>query len=261
MPRYGSRTARAFRPSLHAELTAHIRNMILRHELKPSEWVDEAALCEKLGVSKTPMREALKVLAAEGLVELHPNQGARVAALLPEHVDDLFEAQAIIEGNAARLACQHATEKDVEMFAKIHGRMVRAFKRKERKQYFALNQDLHLALVSMSHNTALVMAHSTLFMQIERARYLALDVGRRWEDSVAQHEEILAALSERDGARAQRLVETHVVATQHAVRRAVERQYPDEGPDTVRRARTRPKPASTRRRRGPREATAAGADE
>ena len=239
-------TGRGFRPSLHSELTSHVRNMILRHELKPSEWVPETELCEQLGVSRTPMREALKVLAAEQLVELHPNRGAMVAALLPKHVDDLFEAQAIIEGVAVKLACERATEDDIEAFRKIHARMIRAFERRERKQYFALNQDLHLSLVAMSHNTALVTAHSTLFMQVERARFLALEVGHRWEDSVAQHEAILTAMSVRDGALAQTLLEAHVRETQDAVRQAVEMQH-DASRDTG----NRPRRRATQRRQIP----------
>ncbi|MCY0148599.1 GntR family transcriptional regulator [Hoeflea sp. G2-23] len=209
------------------ELTAHIRKMILHHELEPDEWVPESELCEKLGVSRTPLREALKVLASEKLVEIHPNRGAMVASLRPNDVDELFEAQAIIEGSAAFLACERATEEDVEAFRKIHLRMIRCFERRDRTQYFSLNQDLHLALVAMSHNSALVSAHSTLFIQVERARFLALDIGQRWADSVDQHEAILSAVASRNGPLAQKLVEQHILETREAVKAAVEMQNRD----------------------------------
>lgn len=212
---------RAFRRSLHSELTARLREMILRHELQPGEWVSEGDLCESLGISRTPLREALKVIAAEKLVILHPNRGASVAELLPEDVDHLFESQGIIEGAAARLACIRATDAEIANFAKVHRKMVRFFQRKDRTAYFSLNQDLHRLIVAMSHNRSLVETHAALLIQIERARYLALDVGRRWETSVSQHNAILDALQARDGDLIQTLVSEHVKETHATVRGAV----------------------------------------
>ena len=231
---------RSFRPSLHVELTSHIRKMILHHELEPDEWVPESELCEKLGISRTPLREALKVLASEKLVEISPNRGGMVASLRPNDVDELFEAQAIIEGSAASLACKRATDEDVEAFRKIHLKMLRCFERRDRTQYFSLNQDLHLSLVAMSHNSALVSAHSTLFIQVERARFLALDVGQRWADSVEQHEAILSAVASRDAELAKKLVEHHILETREAVKSAVELQ----NNKSQKRGRTRPRQSS-----------------
>jgi DNA-binding GntR family transcriptional regulator len=215
-------SARAFRPSLHTELTSRLREMIMRHELRPGEWVPEAELCETLGVSRTPLREALKAIAVERLVILHPNRGATVADLLPEDVDHLFEAQSIIEGAASRLACQRGTDAEIANFAKVHRRMVRFFERKDRKAYFSLNQDLHRLLVAMSHNPSLIETHAGLITQIERARFLALDIGQRWETSMAQHDAILAALQARDGDSIQALVSQHARETHATVRGAVE---------------------------------------
>ena len=114
-----------FRRSLHEELTGRLREMILRHHLLPGQWVPEAELCEDLGVSRTPLREALKALAAEKLVTLYPYRGVAVAELSREHVGHVFEVQSLLESMAAQLACERAAVAEIDAFEKIHKRMVR----------------------------------------------------------------------------------------------------------------------------------------
>jgi DNA-binding GntR family transcriptional regulator len=234
--------ASSFRPSLHAELTSRLREMILRHELRPDEWVPETELCEDLGISRTPLREALKALAAEKLVILHPNRGATVAGLSVHDVEHLFEVQAIIESAAARLACLRASEAEIDAFEKVHHRMVRFFERGDRKAYFTLNQDLHRSLVEMAHNPALLENHAALMVQIERARFLALDIGHRWQDSVAQHKAVFDALRRRDVNQIEEVVRLHVTETGATVRNAVETRLGNPLATTtgVRRRKTRP---------------------
>jgi DNA-binding GntR family transcriptional regulator len=216
------RQARHFRPSLHVEITGRLRDMIMRHELEPGAWVPEGELCDRLGVSRTPLREALKALAAERLVTLYPFRGVAVAELSTDHVGHLFELQSMLESSAASLAAERATGTEIADFEKVHKRMVRFYERGDRKAYFALNEDLHKALVAMSHNPALVEAHATKLLQVQRARFVALDIGRRWAESVQQHSDILDALKSRDAKRLARLVRKHVEATGTTVRTAVE---------------------------------------
>ena len=208
---------RRFRSSIHGGLTAELRRMIVEHALPPGSRIAEAELCATFGVSRTPLREALKALASERLVTLQPFRGAVVTGLSAERIAQLFEAQAILEGQAARLAASRASAAGIAGFARKHRRMVRLFERGDRKGYFALNQELHADLVALSGNGVLVEAHAAVLIQVERARLAALDVGRRWSDSVAEHAEILAALEDRDGERLARTLHDHVMETGSAI--------------------------------------------
>ena len=209
---------RRLRGSMHEDVTGLVRDMIIRHELKPGQWIAEAKLSEKLGVSRTPLREALKALAAEKLVELHAFRGAAVTDLSLDQVVYLFETQAILESQAVELACERATDQEIAAFAKQHRRMVAFFEKGDRKSYFALNQKLHTAIVGMSHNPVLIEIHASVIVQVERARYNALDVADRWKQSADQHEDILAALEKRDGKQAAFIMREHVMQTGFAVR-------------------------------------------
>lgn len=204
---------RPFRSSIHGELVAELRRMIVEHALPPGSRIAEAELCAAFGVSRTPLREALKALASERLVTLQPFRGAVVTGLSAERIAHLFEAQAILESQAARLAATRASAAEIAAFARKHRRMVRLFERGDRKGYFALNQELHADLVALSGNEVLVEAHAAVLVQVERARLAALDVGRRWSDSVAQHAAILAALADRDAERLATTLHDHVVET------------------------------------------------
>ena len=195
--------------------------MIVRHELRPGEWIAEAQLSQALGVSRTPLREALKALASERLVVLHPFRGATVTGLSLEQVEHLFETQAILEAEAARLAASRGSDAEIASFEKKHRRMLGFFARGDRKPYFELNQELHRDLVAMSHNPVIVETHAIILTQVERARFAALDIGHRWEESVAQHEAILLALKARDPQLLATLVGAHVSGTGQTVQAAL----------------------------------------
>jgi DNA-binding GntR family transcriptional regulator len=206
---------------MHDGITAEIRAMIVRHELAPGSRVGEAELSQTLGVSRTPLREALKALAAERLIVLHPFRGATVSELPAEQVSHLFEAQALMESQAAQLACIRARDAEIAAFRSQHERMLRFFRNGNRKSYFAVNQELHRALVAMAHNPILVEAHASIMVQIERARFAALDHAHRWEESIAQHEAIFEALQARDAAGLAEIVRRHVIETGEIVRSAL----------------------------------------
>ena len=187
--------------------------MIVEHALPPGSRIAEAELCATFGVSRTPLREALKALASERLVTLQPFRGAVVTGLSAERIAQLFEAQAILESQAARLSARRASVAEIAAFERKHRRMVRLFERGDRRSYFALNQELHADLVALSRNEVLIEAHAAVLIQVERARLAALDIGRRWSESVAQHAEILAALKGRDADRLATTLHDHVIET------------------------------------------------
>jgi DNA-binding GntR family transcriptional regulator len=190
-----------------------MRTMIIRGELPPGFRTQETRLSKSLGVSRTPLREAMKVLAAEKLIELRPNRSPRIANLDVEGIPELFEALAGIERLAAELAAERATDNDLQRLRTLQTRMEGFYRSNKLDDYFAVNGEIHCSIVRMARNTPLQQAHETLISRAERARYLALGADQRWSDSIDEHVGILAALEARDGEAAGRLLRQHVQRT------------------------------------------------
>jgi DNA-binding GntR family transcriptional regulator len=206
------------RRSLHKEVIERLRDMIVEGELVPGDKIDEGVLCRQLGISRTPLREAIKVLASEDLIELRPNRGTRVAPITAEGVAELFEVVAGIERIAGELAAERMTEKDLERLAKLQDRMESLHDAGKRHEYFGLNQEVHNTIVALAGNSVLAATHGNLMVRVRRARYTAILSQERWDESVKEHAAILAALAARDSARAGALIFRHVAKTGEVVR-------------------------------------------
>jgi len=194
-----TRSRKINRQTLHDEVTAGLRNMIIEGELAPGERIPERELCEELGISRTPLREALKVLAAEGMVELLPNRGARVIELTLDDLQELFDLLGVLEGLSGELACQHMTDAQIEAVAQLHDEMLLCHREGRRLEYFTLNQRIHEGIMQGAGNRALQAAHAGISGRISHARYLTNLSGERWQQAVDEHESILSALKQRDG--------------------------------------------------------------
>lgn len=205
------------RRTLHADVTERLRDLIVEGELAPGERVDEKALCARFGVSRTPVREALKVLASDGLVELLPNRGARVTAITATGVAALFEAAAALERTAAELAAARASDRDLADVARLQETMERHHAAHRRAEYFRANQRIHNAIIAAARNDVLAELHAGLMTRIRRARFQANATQERWDASLDEHRALLAALTARDGAHAGRLLREHVLSTGAAV--------------------------------------------
>jgi DNA-binding GntR family transcriptional regulator len=201
------------RASLHERAVARLRQLIIRGQLAQGTELVEAELCAAIGVSRTPLREALKLLAAGGLVELRPNRSARVAQMQRGELIDLFETLSGLERHAAELAAERMTADDLAALARMQETMEGHFRAAEIDAYFELNHAIHLAIVAAARNPLLQQTHHGLMTRAEWARYAALGSQRRWDESIAEHRAILAALVGRDGADAGRLLARHVMAT------------------------------------------------
>ena len=202
------RTAR--KGERHGNAVAALREMIVAGELAPGSRLKEVELGSTLGVSRTPLREAIKVLASEGLVLLLPNRSAVVSPLDLAGCEALYEVVIVLEELAARLACARISEAEVETIAALHEAMVFHHAEGELAAYFELNQQVHGAIVRASQNPVLMNAWSRLNHQVRRAKYLPNVVGRtRWPEAVREHEAMLAALKARNGERLASLVRPH----------------------------------------------------
>ena len=196
---------------LHGTVLDGLREMINEGALAPGIRVPERMLCAKFAISRTPLREALKVLAAEGLVELLPNRGARIATLDDPDIAHLFEVIALLESEAGRLAAARISAAALAEIQSLHYRMYAHFLRQELPPYFALNQAIHRAIMAASGNPVLVATHAGLAGRIARARFMANRLHPdRWQAAMDEHELILAALCARDGEGLSRHLSRHL---------------------------------------------------
>jgi DNA-binding GntR family transcriptional regulator len=196
--------------SLHDELVERLRELIVESAFEPGARVPERALCERFAVSRTPLREALKVLASEGLLELLPHRGARVTRLTAADLDEMFPVMGALEALAGELACAQITETELAEVRALHYQMVLHATRGELPEYFRLNQHIHEAIMAAARNPTLARLYRGLAGRVRRARYLANMSKPRWDQAVAEHEAILAALEKRDGAALGDVLKAHL---------------------------------------------------
>ncbi|PYG25595.1 GntR family transcriptional regulator [Pelagimonas varians] len=198
------------RPTLHQELVDRIRNLVIEDGLKPGEKVPEKELCEAFGVSRTPLREALKVLASEGFVVLQTNRGARVAEVTRQELEDTFPVIARLEQLAGELACVHLSDTDIAGIEARHKAMVSAYKAQDRPSYFKENQAIHKALIGGAKNKILEDHHKLLAARIQRARFMVNLSDERWAAAIAEHETMMEHLQSRDGDMLGQVMKVHI---------------------------------------------------
>ena len=192
-------TALITRRSLHGELVDLLHDMILEQELLPGDKINEQQLCTRFGVSRTPLREALKVLAAEGLVILAPNRGASVARITRQEVDELFPIMGALEALAGELACAHIDGAAVARIRGMHDRMMRHYETGEAAPYLKLNRAIHEAIFAAAGNGMLSQLYQTLMARTHAVRFTAKKSPARWREAVEDHVRIMEALEARDG--------------------------------------------------------------
>src|SRR5690242_11513706 len=179
------------RTNLHAEVTTRLRDLIVEGLLPPGARLNERVLCEQLRVSRTPLREALKVLAAEGLAELMPNRGAMVTPISIAEIDHVFEVLGPLEGLAGELACARISDEQVAQIRALHFEMLLHYDRGDRAEYFRCNQAIHHGINRAVGNPVLQASYAALNARVRRARYFANMTQERWDQAVAEHGQIL----------------------------------------------------------------------
>ena len=198
------------RRGLHDQAVERLRGLIVDGTLPAGAALVETELSAALGISRTPLRAARQLVAVEGLVELRPHPAPPGAELRPGAGTELFEAIAAIERAAAELAASRITLAELERLRRYQSEMEAHHAAGELAPYFALNQRIHALIVGCARNAPLREAHEALHARAEIARRRALDSRARWDESVAEHRAILAALEARDAAGAGRLLADHV---------------------------------------------------
>jgi DNA-binding GntR family transcriptional regulator len=208
--------------ALYQEVAERLRERIFSHELPPGTWVDEQALAEQYGISRTPLREALKVLASEGLVTLKPRRGCYVTEISERDLDEVFSVMAMLEGECARASAGRASAAELKQLQAIHAELERAAAEEDIDGFFEANQAFHHALQSIADNRWLLHVIEDLRKVIKLSRHHSLFSEGRLEQSLAEHRAILDALLARDAERAEALMRAHIRSGRAALARIAE---------------------------------------
>lgn len=217
------------RTSLHQELVERLQLLIIGGSLEPGRKVPEKDLCEKYGVSRTPLREALKVLASDGLIRLEPNRGAWVTTVTVSEVEEVFPVLGALEALSGKLACQHITDAEIKAVQNLHHQMIQSYERRDLNSYFSINQKIHRAILLAARNETLATSCQALSLRMQRARYLANMTEGRWYDAVQEHEEILKFLVARNGKKLAKTLRDHMDAKRISVVHWLKTQDPEIG--------------------------------
>lgn len=196
--------------TLHGSVVARLREMLIDGLIPPGARVPERELCRAFSISRTPLREALKVLAAEGHVELLPNRGARVARLTARDLRELLEICAGLEAIAGELACQRIPDAALAQIVALHAEMARHHAGQDLAEYYRCNRLIHEAIVRAADNLALAQMYEQVNARLRRARYLAPMPSDHWALAMREHEGIMNALVRRDGAGLAHILRRHL---------------------------------------------------
>ncbi len=204
--------------SLHDEVAAQLRERIFSGELTPGMFLDEIQLSEQMKISRTPLREALKVLTAEGLVRHEPRRGCFVNEVTEQDLDEIFPVIALLEGRCAFEAAQHATDGDLAALEDLHDKLARHAKAKRINEYYATNFTIHEAIIALAGNRWLASVIGDLRKIVKLARLQQLHAPGRLEQSLSEHLAVFAALKARDPEGAEAAMRTHLTRQRSALR-------------------------------------------
>jgi DNA-binding GntR family transcriptional regulator len=213
-------TANRIEPlALYQQVAERLRQLIFAHELEPGAWIDEQTLAEQYGISRTPLREALKVLAAEGLVTLKPRRGCYVTEISDRDLDEIFSVMALLEGQCAGDCTEQASDADLAELTQIHQGLEAAARDGDIDSFFDANQAFHRHIQECAGNRWLLQVISDMRKVIKLSRHHSLFIDGRLEQSLAEHRAILAALTRRDRHAAEAAMREHIASGRRALAR------------------------------------------
>jgi len=203
--------------TLHEETANRLRDMIMTGELKEGDKIKENELCASLDISKTPLREALRVLSAEGLVRLVPNRGAYLSRPTLEEIKEMFDVMSVLEGLCARVSAEKMTDKELLSLEKLHKKLEETFQRNDQKGYIHYNNLYHAFLQKTAKNNTLNQIVNGLRQKILLYRFESLSHAERFEQSVEEHRKLQDAFRKRDPEGAENLMKSHLNQASRAV--------------------------------------------
>ncbi|HEY0825632.1 MAG TPA: GntR family transcriptional regulator [Ramlibacter sp.] len=193
--------------ALYEEVAELLRQRIFRRELEPGSWIDEVKLAQEYGISRTPLREALKVLAAEGLVTMKVRRGAYVTEVSERDLADVYHLLALLESDAAAVVAERATEAQIKELQKLHQELEGAAKNRDR--FFAVNERFHMRLLELAENRWRDQMVADLRKVMKLNRHNSLLKSGRIQESLAEHAALMEALEQRDAKAARERMQEH----------------------------------------------------
>jgi DNA-binding GntR family transcriptional regulator len=210
---------RLIQNSLHQEVASKLREEIFAGTLAPGSFIDEVALCERLKISRTPLREALKVLTSEGVMRHEPRRGCFVNEVTERDLDDIFPVIALLEGRCAYEAARNASDADLQQLGALHDRLQGHAKAGRITDYYATNFAIHEAIILLANNRWLSQSIADLRKILKLSRLQSLGAPGRLAQSLSEHMTVLAALKSRDSEGAEAAMRTHLTRQREALRR------------------------------------------
>lgn len=206
----------------HVQIADMLRDMIMTGKLSEGDKVNENELCETMGISKTPLREALRVLSVEGLIRLIPNRGAFVTKPTFEEIAEMFDVMSLLEGFCAREACEKMTPKDFTRLEKLHEKLEKCAERHDQEEYIRINNQYHTLVQVIAGNRTLNQIVEGLRKKILLYRFQSLNQPGRFESSIGEHRNLLEAFRRRDPSGAETLMRKHLQSQSQALGALVE---------------------------------------
>ncbi len=221
------------RAALHEQATQRLRQMLVEGRIAPGAKLNERELAHVLQVSRTPLREAIKMLAAEGLVELVPNRGAIALALSEADVLNTFEVMAGLEGLSGELAAQRITAAELAEIRAMQFEMMGAYTRGDLSNYYRINSMIHAAINAAAKNPVLTSTYNQVNARLQALRFRSNQDGDKWKRAVKEHEKMVEALSARDGAALRALLQQHLYNKRDAVIAQLRRAAPAQATEAA----------------------------
>jgi len=199
---------------LYQRVAERLRERIVAHTMAPGSWIDEQALTAELGISRTPLREALKVLAAEGLVTMKPRRGAYVTEVSERDLSEVYHLLSLLESDAAAVVAQQATDDELTELATLHKRLEATVA--DRDAFFAANEAFHMRLLEIDGNRWRNQLVADLRKVMKLYRHHSLFKQGRLDASLKEHRKIMAALKARNAPLVQQLMQQHMARGKEA---------------------------------------------
>lgn len=206
----------------HVKVADMLRDLIMTGKLKEGDKINENELCETLGISKTPLREALRVLSVEGLIRLVPHRGSFVTKPTFEEIAEMFDVMSLLEGFCAKEACAKLTPKDFARIEKLHAKLEENFEIRDQEEYIRTNNQYHSLVQKIAGNRTLNQIVNGLRKKILLYRFQSLNLPERFEHSIREHRDLLEAFRQRDQKRAEALMRKHLQNQSQALGALVE---------------------------------------
>lgn len=208
---------RVERMRLHDTVVTHLRNLIVEGALAPGMKLNERELCETLGISRTPLREAMKVLAAEGLIEIAPNRGAFVSRMSETEIRESFEVMSGLEAMSGELAALRITPAEIAEIKALHFAMIDCRAQNDLPGYYSRNQAIHNKINEASRNSVLRQTYLSINRRLLALRFKSNFQAGKWDSAILDHEEMIKALDARDGPRLAVILRKHLLEKRDAI--------------------------------------------